>query len=142
VPDEDPIGDAIIDRFQRSTMPFDQPRGGAPGTAFLYNHLLESTANSDRVIELLITATALAQGEFGELGLRADMIEPRGAASSVLILPSFRDQWTHDTASGVAFMTTASLHAHGRRKPMPGQVMGLTSAFYVDSRPPWATSAL
>jgi hypothetical protein len=68
VPDEDPIGDAIIDRFQRSTMPFDQPRGGAPGTAFLYNHLLESTANSDRVIELLITARRSPRASSANLG--------------------------------------------------------------------------
>jgi hypothetical protein len=116
VPDEDPIGDTIADLLQRATVPVGEPRRGATGTAFVYNHLLESRWRSDRVIEFLITAGTVAQGEVGEIQLRPDMIEPSGGASDVLLMMRFADQWTHDEPSGAAFMAFAGLHEHGRRQ--------------------------
>ena len=114
--EEDPIGDTIVELLQRSTLALSQPGGVGAGTAFLYNHLVESTSDSDLVIEFLITAGPLARGEVGEIRLRPDMISPAGAASDLLLMTKFADQWNHDGASGTAFMTFAGLHEHGRRK--------------------------
>jgi hypothetical protein len=111
VPDIDPtaaellvsIEDAVVDRFQRCTLPFSDARGGTPGTAF-------------RCGRLLITASAVVQYQIGAIELRPDLIEPRGAASDQLLMRDFSAQWTHDAASGAAFMDTAGLEAHAAGK--------------------------
>jgi hypothetical protein len=82
----------------------------------LYNHLLGTTAGSDRVIEFLVTAGQILPGAVGEVRLRPDMIKPSGAASDVLLMPRFAEQWTQDAPSGAAFTPFAGLHEHGRRK--------------------------
>jgi hypothetical protein len=114
--DEDPIGDTIVDLLQRATLPFVAVGGAAPGTAFLYNHLVETTSGFDRVIEFMVTAGQHVHGDVGELRLRPEMIEPVGAASDILVMTKFAEQWTHDETTGVAFTPFARLHEHGRRK--------------------------
>ena len=49
--EEDPIGDMIVERFGRSTLPVRQV-GGSVGTAFLFNELVESTP-TDRPLALV-----------------------------------------------------------------------------------------
>jgi len=51
---DDPMGDMIIERLSRCTLPVKV--GGRFGTAFLYNELVESTPDADRVREWVVTA--------------------------------------------------------------------------------------
>jgi hypothetical protein len=114
-PADDPLGDLIVNLVRRATVPFGDPDGGRPATAFLYNHLIETRDDGDLVVEHLVTATAaLAVGEVGALRIRPDMVQPSGAAADALLVPSFADQWT--LAGDVAFMVTVGLHQHARRK--------------------------
>jgi hypothetical protein len=56
VPDEDPIGDTIAEVFQRATLPVGEPRRGSTGTAFVYNHLLESRGTTFDLVRQAIAA--------------------------------------------------------------------------------------
>jgi hypothetical protein len=89
--------------------------GGSVGTAFLFNELVESTTDSDRVREWLVTADALTWSDLGEFRLRPDMITSVGAASDLLIVRDFRNGWWTNKSS-VAVMRSAILHDHAQRK--------------------------
>jgi hypothetical protein len=118
----------IVDRLVRATLPIAGPVSGPPGTAFLYNHLLGSTDGVDHVVELLVTADVFAQHEMLEFKLRPDMIEPVGVAADNLLVTDVARSWTHDPA-GFAFVKSAFLHAHGRRKGWRWTTQELTDGF-------------
>jgi hypothetical protein len=118
----------IVDRLVRATLPIAGPVSGPPGTAFLYNHLLRSTDGVDHVVELLVTADAFAQHEMLEFKLRPDMIEPVGAASDNLLVTDVARSWTHDS-TGFAFVPSAFLHLHGRRKGWRWTTQEVTDGF-------------
>jgi hypothetical protein len=128
VSEEDPIGDIIADRLARATLPIAVPVTGPPGTAFLYNHLLDSADGVDQVIELLLTADVLAEHEILEFGVRPDMTEPVGAAVPNLLVTDVARSWTHD-AAGFAFVPSAFMHAHGRRKGWRWTTQEVTDGF-------------
>lgn len=122
----DPIGDMIVERFGRSTLPVRV--GGSVGTAFLFNELVESTPDSDRVREWLITADAMTWADLGEFKLRPDMITPAGAASDLLIVRDFRNSWwTNKSAVGV--MRSTFLHDHARTKGWAWRTQEITDGF-------------
>ncbi|MDO3702110.1 hypothetical protein Q3W71_10515 [Micromonospora sp. C28SCA-DRY-2] len=73
------------------------------GTAFFFR---------DPVGEYLLTADALTDAPLGELGLRASLTEPAGAAGDVVPAP---ESWLHRTEIGVAILPTAGLHEDARR---------------------------
>lgn len=128
VSDDDPLGDVIVDRLVRATLPIAGPVSGPSGTAFLYNHLVGSTDSGDRVVELLITADVFAQQAMLEFELRPDMIEPAGAAADKLLVTDVAGLWTHD-AAGFAFVPSTFLHAHGQRKGWHWTTQELTDGF-------------
>jgi hypothetical protein len=125
--EEDPIGDMIAEQFGRSTLPVRQI-GGSVGTAFLYNELVESTPDSDRVREWLVTADTLTWSDLAEIKLRPDMITPVGAASDLLIVRDFRDSWWTNK-SAVAVMRSAFLHDHAQTKGWAWQTQEITDGF-------------
>jgi hypothetical protein len=86
------------------------------GTAFLFNELVESLPDVDRVREYLLTADVLTRADVGEFQIRAELTEPAGMASDVLVMPRFSDRWQHRPDLGVAVMSTDGLHEHARRK--------------------------
>lgn len=73
------------------------------GTAFFFR---------DSAGEYLLTADALTDAPLGELGLRASLTEPAGAAGDVVPAP---ESWLHRTELGVAILPTAGLHEDARR---------------------------
>jgi hypothetical protein len=125
--EEDPIGDMIVEQFGRSTLPVRQV-GGSVGTAFFFNELVESTPDSDRVREWLVTADALTWSDLGEFRLRPDMITPVGAASDLLIVRDFRNGWWTNK-SAVAVMPSAFLHDHAHTKGWAWRTQEITDGF-------------
>ncbi len=91
-----------------------QQIGGHAGTAFLFNELVESTPEFDRVREWLVTADELTRSEAAEIRLRPDIIEPAAAAADYLAMTKFSQLWSR--RSGVAAMRTIGLHEHAQRK--------------------------
>jgi hypothetical protein len=125
--EEDPIGDTIVERFGRSTLPMRQV-GGSVGTAFLFNELVESTPEADRVREWLVTADALTSSDLGEFWLRPDMITPVGAASDLLLVRNFRNGWWTNK-SGVAVTRSTLLHDHAHAKGWAWRTQEITDGF-------------
>jgi hypothetical protein len=125
--DQDPVGDMIIERFGRSTLPV-RHVGGSVGTAFLFNELVDSTPDADRVREWLVTADALTWSDLGEFRLRPEMITPVGAASDLLIVRDFRNGWWTNK-SRVAVMRSAFLHDHAHAKGWAWRTQEITDGF-------------
>jgi hypothetical protein len=113
VTEEDPIADLIVETWGGCTLPVG-PLGGRGGTAFLYNELVESTPDEDRVREWLLTADVLTRSEVGEVRLRPELIQPAGAAADHLAVLEFEQGWSR--AAKVALMRSTLLHEHAERK--------------------------
>lgn len=111
----------LVTDFGRSTLAITGLRGrgdSLPGTAFLYNHLVEPGPEYDTVITFLVTAGSLAQAEMAEMWLRPDSIEPAGGASDSLLIAQFAQEWTRGGSGSEEFAVTpfASYDAHARTK--------------------------
>jgi hypothetical protein len=112
---QDPLGDTIIEELGRCTLPIRPLDASSPaGTAFLYNELIESGPDGDRVREWLVTAEHLSRGKVTEIRLRPDMIEPPDTASDYLALQDSAEFWHR--RSGAAAMSSLVLHDHAQRK--------------------------
>ncbi|GAB4054422.1 hypothetical protein GCM10028775_44560 [Catellatospora paridis] len=113
VTEEDRLEDMIVKTWGGCTLPI-RPVGGPAGTAFLYNELLESTPDGDRVREWVLTAAGLTRGGLGEFRLRPELIEPAGAAADYLAVLEFDQSWSR--RANVAAMPSGLLHDHAERK--------------------------
>ena len=89
-----------------------------PGTAFLYNHLVEQGPEYDRVVTFLVTAGALARCDMAEIWLRDDCIAPPGPAADKLISTRFAEEWTLAGSGADEFAVTPFAHyeEHARSK--------------------------
>ncbi|MEV0274348.1 hypothetical protein AB0H43_36735 [Hamadaea sp. NPDC050747] len=108
---DDPMGDMIIERLSRCTHPVKV--GGRFGTAFLYNELLESTPETDRVREWVVTADQFTRDPLLELRLRPELIELAPSAD-YLALIHVEGAWTR--RAGVGVLSSWVLHEHADRK--------------------------
>ncbi|WP_147433141.1 hypothetical protein [Catellatospora citrea] len=111
--EEDPLEDMIVKTWGGCTLPI-RPVGGAAGTAFLYNELLESTPDGDQVREWVLTATSLTRSELGEFRVRPELVEPAGAAADYLIVQEFDERWSRGTNAAV--MSSGVLDDYAERK--------------------------
>jgi hypothetical protein len=109
---DDLMGDAIIEELSRSTLPI-RFMGGRPGTAFLYNELVESRPDADRVREWIVTVDRLTRGPVLEVRLRPEMIE-LGPAADYLALVKLQKHWAR--RHGAAVVVSRVLHEHAERK--------------------------
>ncbi|MGK5520790.1 hypothetical protein ACSNN9_15725 [Micromonospora sp. URMC 107] len=95
------LGRAILPIRQTDAGAADGDRG--EGTAFLFTW---------QGREHLLTADALTHAGAGEIGLRASVTEPAGAAADAVALSDLADRWRHHEDPGVAVMPTTGLHEH------------------------------
>ncbi|MFG1676904.1 hypothetical protein [Micromonospora sp. NPDC049282] len=91
-------------------------RPGAPsgtvGTAFFYSELVGATDDGEIAHEWLLTAEALTDRPYGEIGLRPSVTDPAEGAEEPIELPGFADHWLRLPELGVAAMPTGGLHGH------------------------------
>lgn len=107
---------AVTANAGRSTLAFKQANADRHhGTAFWFNDLIDSTADSEVIRQYLVTAAELTRYDLGELTLRPELCDPVMSAEK-LLMTDFADGWTVLGDLGVAVMPTAGLHAHGTRK--------------------------
>ncbi|MGS2616919.1 hypothetical protein ACVCAH_20695 [Micromonospora sp. LZ34] len=102
---ENDVAYELCQLLGRAILPY-RGTGAAPtaaGTAFFFR---------DPAGEYLLTADALTRESPGELGVRASVTEPTGAAADVVPVP---DGWTHRPEVGVAILPTDGLHEDARR---------------------------
>ncbi|MEV6964279.1 hypothetical protein AB0M47_04110 [Hamadaea sp. NPDC051192] len=108
---DDPMGDAIAERLRRCTLPI--KAGREFGTAFLYNELVESTPDADRVREWVVAADRFTRGPTLEVRLRPEMIESERSSDYLLVM-HMEDGWAR--RAGVGVLTSSVLHEHAERK--------------------------
>ncbi|MFD8755657.1 hypothetical protein ACFV0O_32470 [Kitasatospora sp. NPDC059577] len=112
----DDVVTAIMENAGRATLPFQEANADRNhGTAFRYNHLVESAPDGDTVRQYLVTAEALTRYDLGQWTLRADVCEPAMSADR-LAMTGFAAGWTGLDGLGVAVMPTGVLDATAERK--------------------------
>ncbi|MFF2750587.1 hypothetical protein ACFVVA_34255 [Kitasatospora sp. NPDC058048] len=110
------IVNAIMESAGRATLPFQEANVDRNrGTAFWYNHLIESTPGGDTVRQYLVTAEALTRYDLAQWTLRAELCEPAMRAEQ-LVMTDFAAGWTRLDGLAVAVMPTGGLDAHAERK--------------------------
>ncbi|MEV0004085.1 hypothetical protein AB0H28_17605 [Micromonospora sp. NPDC050980] len=107
----------LCQHFGRSILPVSgADRPGAPadtlGTAFFYSELVGATDDGEIAHEWLLTAGALTDRSYGEIGLRPSVTDPAEGADEPIELPGFADHWLPLPELGVAAMPTGGLHGH------------------------------
>ncbi|MGW0243937.1 hypothetical protein [Micromonospora chalcea] len=83
---------------------------GVLGTAFFYSELVGATDDGEIAHEWLLTADALTDRAYGEIGLRPSVTDPAEGADEPIDLPGFADHWLHLPELGLAAMPTGGLH--------------------------------
>ncbi|AUG80823.1 hypothetical protein CFP65_6156 [Kitasatospora sp. MMS16-BH015] len=110
------VVNAVLASAARATLPFQQAHTDRHrGTAFWYNHLVESTPDEDIVRQYLVTAEALTRYDLAQWTLRTALCEPAMSAE-LLLMTEFAAGWTRFDGLGVAVLPTAVLDAHAERK--------------------------
>ncbi|WP_089158304.1 hypothetical protein [Micromonospora sp. NBS 11-29] len=114
---ENVIVSELCQHLGRSILPLTGSDGpgrpaGAVGTAFFYSELVGATDDGEIAHEWLLTADALTDRVYGEIGLRPSVTEPAEGADEPIALPGFADQWLHLPELGVAAMPTGGLHGY------------------------------
>ncbi|MCP2311809.1 MULTISPECIES: hypothetical protein [Kitasatospora] len=110
------IVNAIVENVGRATLPFQQANADRNhGTAFWYNHLIESTPEAETVRQYLVTAEELTRCDLAQWTLRAELCAPAMSADQ-LLMTDFAAGWTRLDGLAVAVMPTAGLDAHAERK--------------------------
>ncbi|MEW2445109.1 hypothetical protein [Micromonospora marina] len=85
---------------------------GVLGTAFFYSELVGATDDGEIAHEWLLTADALTDRAYGEIGLRPSVTDPAEGADEPIELPGFADHWLHLPELGLAAMPTGGLHGY------------------------------
>ncbi|MFI6133149.1 hypothetical protein [Micromonospora sp. NPDC051141] len=108
---------ALCQHLGRAILPvFGGTGPGAPagtvGTAFFYSELVGATDDGEIAHEWLLTADALTDRAYGEIGLRPSVTEPAEGADEPIELAGFADHWLHLPELGLAAMPTGGLHGY------------------------------
>ncbi|MEU8262353.1 hypothetical protein AB0C02_17190 [Micromonospora sp. NPDC048999] len=130
---ENEIAYELCQLLGRAILPLsrsDRPGAGADGfgTAFFYTELVGATDDGDVVHEWLLTADAIADAAYGEIGLRPSITEPADAASEHIVLPDFANRWLHLPEVGVAAMPTGGLHGYAEDRGWRWRTQQVTDA--------------
>ncbi|WFE41979.1 hypothetical protein [Micromonospora sp. WMMD998] len=123
----------LCQHLGRSILPLTgSARPGAPagtvGTAFFYSELVGTADDGELAHEWLLTADALTDREYGEIGLRPSVTEPAEGADEPIELPGFADQWLHLPELGVAAMPTGGLYGYADDRGWQWRTQQVTEA--------------